>query len=146
MTTTVSRKKRHFQFFNYLTDHPLFLETIASCWDATEEIYHSRSAIYRFHKKLKLLKPLLRTLNRDRYGDITRRTKTALDVLCERQRQALENPCAETFEREAEAARQWHHYADVEESFFRQKSREIIIPHSFIEQFRREDLTMLSEN
>lgn len=76
-----------------------------------------------FHKKLKALKTLLRALNRERYGDITRRTQVALQVLCERQSQALLNPCTETFKAEAAAAREWNHYVKVEEHFFKQKSR-----------------------
>ncbi|CAG7905946.1 unnamed protein product, partial [Brassica rapa] len=73
--------------------------------------------MHMFHKKLKALKPLLRALNRERYGDITRRTQVAFQVLCERQRQALLNPCTETFEAEAAAASEWNHYAEVEEHF-----------------------------
>ena len=76
--------------------------------------------MHMFHKKLKALKHVLRALNRERYGDITRRTQVALQVLCGRQRQALLNPCTETFEAEAAAAREWNHYAEVEEHFFKQ--------------------------
>lgn len=121
--TTITRKKRHFQFFNYLTEHPTFLEIVADYWNGTEPIYHSRSALHLLNRKLKQLKPLIRALNQNRYGDITKRTDITYEVLCARQRQALENPCADTFAAEAEAARQWYHYADVEEQFFRQKSR-----------------------
>lgn len=122
-TTIVSRKKRHFQLFNYLAAHLHFLDIVSEYWNETDPIFHSRSALHLLHRKLKQLKLLLRDLNKRRYGDITKRTRITYDVLCERQRQALENPCTNTFAAEAEAARQWHHYADVEEQFFRQKSR-----------------------
>ena len=47
--------KRPFKFFNFLVDHPDFHDTIATVWDSTEVLIHSTSALYRFHKKLKLL-------------------------------------------------------------------------------------------
>ena len=117
------RKRRHFQFFNYLAKHPLFLETVKEFWASTEPLYHSLAAMHMFHKKLKALKPLLCAINRERYGDITRRTQVALQVLCGRQILALLNPCTKKFETEAAAAREWNHYAEVEEHFFKQKSR-----------------------
>ncbi|CAN7073014.1 unnamed protein product [Brassica oleracea var. botrytis] len=76
--------------------------------------------MHMFHKKLKALKPLLCAINRERYGDITRRTQVALQVLCGRQILALLNPCTKKFETEAAAAREWNHYAEVEEHFFKQ--------------------------
>ncbi|VVB14968.1 unnamed protein product [Arabis nemorensis] len=87
----IVEKRRHFQFFNYLADHPQFKDVVSQYWEGTEALFHSRSALRRLHKKkLKgLTKQLLRALNRERYGDITRRTKIAFDVLCERQKQAL---------------------------------------------------------
>lgn len=69
---------------------------------------------------------MIRALNRERYGDITRRTKIAFEVLCERQKQSLENPSTESFAAENAAMNEWKHYAEVEEQFFRQKSRIIL--------------------
>ncbi|KAL0657191.1 hypothetical protein Bca4012_077775 [Brassica carinata] len=68
LTTTAMGKKRPFKFFNFLADHPDFLDTVAASWNSTEQIFHSTSALFRFHKKLKYLKPLLRRLNQNRFG------------------------------------------------------------------------------
>lgn len=116
-------KRRHFQFFNYLTAHPQFIEVVSQCWSATPPLFCSRSALHRFHKKLKSLKPALRALNRERYGDITTKTRLAFEVLRDCQNQALLHPSTETFAAASEASATWHHLADVEEQFFHQKSR-----------------------
>lgn len=79
--------------------------------------------MYRFHRKLKLLKPILRGLNRSKFGNIPQRTREAFDVLCEKQKAALEQPCPSAFEEVAEATTTWNHWAVIEESFLRQKSR-----------------------
>lgn len=40
---------------------------------------HSRSALHRFHIKLKSMNMVIRNLNRTRYGDITIRTKEVFE-------------------------------------------------------------------
>ena len=92
LTTTAMGKKRPFKFFNFLADHPDFLDTVAASWNSTEQIFHSTSALFRFHKKLKYLKPLLRRLNQNRFGNIPKRTQDAFEKLCEKQRSALHDP------------------------------------------------------
>ncbi|VVB04666.1 unnamed protein product [Arabis nemorensis] len=114
----VQEKKHHFQFFNYLAEHPQFLDIVSEVWNATEPIFQSRSALKLFHRKLKLLKPYLRALNGEKYGDITQRTKLAFEVLCARQEDALRNPCRETFQAEHLALGEWQNFAEVEERFF----------------------------
>ncbi|VVB01370.1 unnamed protein product [Arabis nemorensis] len=118
----VQEKKHHFQFLNYLADHPQFIDIVSEYWNETEPLFHSRSALNRFHRKLKQLKPLLRALNRERYRDITKRTRVSYEVLCARQEDALRNPCPDTFQAEQVASVEWQHYAEVEEKFFQQKS------------------------
>lgn len=74
------------------------------------------------HKKLKLLKPCLRARNRDKYGDITKQTKEAYDLLCLPHEHALPTQNLATFEAEAQTMAQWNHFAEVDKSFFKQKS------------------------
>lgn len=81
-----------FKFFNFIVAHPRFIEVASEPWQSTTPIFHSRSALSRFHQKLKLLKPVLRALNKDRYGEITNQTKAAFETLCEKQIQALLTP------------------------------------------------------
>lgn len=119
---TPSGNKRPFKFFNFLVDHPDFHDRFSTVWDSTEALFHSTSALYMFHKKLKLLKPVLRRLNKSKFGNLPQRTREAFDVLCDKQKKALQNPNERTFEEAAEAMTVWNHWAGIEESFLRQKS------------------------
>ncbi|XP_024006446.1 uncharacterized protein LOC112082955 [Eutrema salsugineum] len=116
LDNNVTDKHHHFQFFK-------FLETVNQVWRETPPLFHYRSALHRFHRKLKSLKVHLRALNRSRYGDITRRTSEAFDNLCEKQQQALQNPSSENIAAADAASSLWHHYSEIEERFFQQKSR-----------------------
>lgn len=67
-------------------DHPEFLDLVYQVCSQTEALFHSCSALHRFYRKIKLLKPVLR------YGNITHRTREAFDVLCDKQNQTLVSP------------------------------------------------------
>ena len=103
--------KRPFKFFNFLADHPDFMDFVSTVWESTEPLFHSTSALYRFHRKLNLLKPILRRLNKNKFGNIPQRTKEAFDVLCDKQKAALQQPCTTTFEELAVATTTWNHWA-----------------------------------
>lgn len=100
-----------------------FLPLITRKWGESGPLYHSRSALQRFHQKLKTLKHDLQNLNRTHYGDIPIHTKKAFDDLCIYQAQVLANPCSETFHAESVESDRWHHFARIEEHLFMQKSR-----------------------
>ncbi|XP_013617494.1 PREDICTED: uncharacterized protein LOC106324013 [Brassica oleracea var. oleracea] len=104
-------RKLPFKFFNFLADHPDFLASVSDTWNQTEPIYHSRSALYIFSKKLKLLKPILRHLNKTKFGDIPRKTKEAFQNLCEKQAQALSDPSSSSFDAVSAATENWNHWA-----------------------------------
>lgn len=72
------RRENHSDF-NYLTEHQDFLPTVQRVWSTTQPIHHSRTALSRFHAKLKLLKYNMRLLNKTHYGDLPARTKQAFD-------------------------------------------------------------------
>ncbi|XP_018473790.2 uncharacterized protein LOC108845015 [Raphanus sativus] len=114
--------RKPFRFFNLLTEHKDFLPVVQRIWGSTQEIHHSRSALARFHAKLKMLKYDLRLLNKTHFGDLPNRTKQAYEELCRLQNLALIDPCPATFAAEAEASDKWHNLARVEEKFFHQKS------------------------
>lgn len=114
--------RKPFRFFNYLTEHPDFLHTVAEVWNSSNTIHQSRAALSSFHKKLKTLKEALRALNRTHYGDLPNQTKQAYEELCECQNQALLDPGPVTFARAAAASEKWNHLARIEEKYFRQKS------------------------
>ncbi|KAG7585320.1 Reverse transcriptase domain [Arabidopsis thaliana x Arabidopsis arenosa] len=115
--------RRPFKYFSYLGDLPQFGSTVQQEWDSLDPLYHSRAALFIFHRKLKTLKAPLRALNREKYGDLPRRTREAFDELCACQNRALTSPSAESFAEVSEATNNWNHLAGVEERFYRQKSR-----------------------
>lgn len=116
-------KKRPFKIFNFLVDHPDFSTIVDESWNTSEPLYHSRSALFLFHRKLKQLKPAIRLQNKSRYGDIPLRVKEAFQALCDKQEQALLTPTTDSFNSVAEAMENWNHWATIEERFYLQKSR-----------------------
>ena len=118
----LDESRKPFRFFNYLVEHEDFLHTVKEVWDTSPQLYHSRSALSSFHKKLKLLKFNLRALNRSRFGDLPNRTKQAYEELCECQNRVLVNPSPENCVQESEASDRWQKLAKIEDKFWLQKS------------------------
>lgn len=116
-------KPKPFKFFIHVTQHPQFLEIVQRVWNSTAPLFHSRSALRRFHDKLKALKHDLRKLNREAFGDLPSRVKSAFDDLCAKQNTAMQSPNYETFEAASDAWEHWHHISEIEEQLFYQKSR-----------------------
>lgn len=58
---------------------------VQSYWEATERLFISTSTMYRFSKKLKNLKPLIREMGRDKLGNLSKKAKEAYGMLCEKQ-------------------------------------------------------------
>ena len=96
---------------------------IQEFWANTEVLFHSTSALYRFSKKLKNLKPLIRELGRGGLGNLTKRAKEAHELLCEKQKQTLQNPSEVAAQEEAAAYEKWLHVANLEEDFLKQRSK-----------------------
>ncbi|XP_024014231.1 uncharacterized protein LOC112088180 [Eutrema salsugineum] len=104
-------------------DRDLFLTVVGGFWETTTPLYVSTSAMHRFSKKLKALKPLLRALGKEKLGDLPKRTREAYDDLCIKQTQTLQNPDPETMEEENQAYEKWDFLAGLEESFRKQQSK-----------------------
>ena len=115
--------RKPFKFTNVLAKDPGFLPLIKEYWDNTETLFHSTSAIYRFSKKLKLLKPKIKTMGRDKLGDLTKKTREAFETLCQRQLETLTNPSAQAMNNESAAYSRWLHVSDLEEKYLKQKSK-----------------------
>ncbi|XP_020254154.1 uncharacterized protein LOC109831229 [Asparagus officinalis] len=75
--------KRPFRFFNMWTKHPDFIPAVKSVWEQNIRGY----CMYRFHKKLKDLKPILKELNRKHFMNISEQVKRAKDELADIQKQ-----------------------------------------------------------
>ena len=115
--------KRPFKYINAIGSIPSFLPMVQTYWDSTERLFHSTSAMFRFSKKLKGLKPLIRELGREKLGNLTKRAKEAFDLLCERQNVTLVNPSEGAVKEEAEAYGKWLHVASLEEDFLKQRAK-----------------------
>ncbi|XP_019087344.1 PREDICTED: uncharacterized protein LOC109127245 [Camelina sativa] len=115
--------RRPFKFCNALVDDEKFLPMVKDFWDGSEPLYHSTSALYRFSKKLKALKPHIKLLSRDRLGNLEKRAKDAFEHLCTYQIDTLQNPTDQTMQRKAVAYSRWLFVSGLEEKFLKQKSK-----------------------
>lgn len=76
----VEKIKRPFKYINAIGNLPSFLPMMQEFWSSTERLFHSTSAMFRFSKKLKALKPLIRDLGKCKLGNLTKRAKEAYEV------------------------------------------------------------------
>lgn len=58
------------------------MQIIEHVWNKANPLFHSRTALFLFHGKLKKMKSVLRGLDRDVYGNLPVRTKEAYEELC----------------------------------------------------------------
>ena len=115
--------RRPFKYVNAIGSLPQFLPMVKEYWESTEELFHSISAMYRFSKKLKNLKPMIRELGREKLGNLSKRTSEAYSILCEKQQNTLANPNTVAMNEEATAYEKWLHVAELEEDFLKQRSK-----------------------
>lgn len=109
-----------FKFFNFLTLHPQFLQTVETAW-----ILGGGEArdLATLGYKLKNLKRSLKTLHKDNFSDIQKRVSEANVCLKTVQVQAMNDPNTENFQHERECHQRWSYLRGIEESFYHQKSR-----------------------
>lgn len=117
------RGRKPFKFANVLAKLPQFTSIVKEYWENTEPLYISTSTLYRYSKKLKGLKPLLRDLGKEKLGDLPRRTKEAYTTHCAKQANVLLNPSQQTIKEEGEAYEKWQGLAFLEEEFLKQTSK-----------------------
>lgn len=77
LTTQAVGKKRPFKFTNTVADMPELLDTVADYWKDCQPLFQSTSALYRFSKSLKALKPLIRRLSKEKLGELSKKVKEA---------------------------------------------------------------------
>lgn len=123
LKSQMSDTRRPFKFFKILTTEEEFLPRVADYWVETITLFHSTLALYRFGKKLKGLKYILRNLNKEKVGELVKRANDAYEDLCNKQTTALLHPNSENFEAEIEASNRWQIIATLEEGFLKQKSK-----------------------
>lgn len=109
-----------FKFFNFLTLHPDFVQTVVDFW-----IQAGGHATFLGDLcwKLKQLKPILRKLHKNNFSKIQKRVTIANSVLQLVQAELLQSPTPELFQKEKELHEKWEFLRRIEEAYFRQKSR-----------------------
>ncbi|CAL9231246.1 unnamed protein product [Arabidopsis halleri] len=111
---------RPFKFFNLLTKHPSFLDTVQAAWDDSGE---KVSTLRDFGYKLKQLKRPLKSLCKENYSEIEKRVFEASNMLKSLQMAALSDPSFTNLLLEKSARENWVLLRLAEESFFKQRSR-----------------------
>ncbi|CDY57647.1 BnaAnng14890D [Brassica napus] len=109
-----------FKFLNYLTKHPNFHQVVQDAWIQAGSLCMDLASLCW---KLKNIKRELRTLNKEIFSNIQERVKEAYRLLQILQVQSLDSPSAETFLQESILSQKWHFLRQIEESYFKQKSR-----------------------
>ncbi|KAF8048677.1 hypothetical protein N665_2441s0005 [Sinapis alba] len=117
------KPKRPFKFINVVAELPGFLSRLDTFWKDTTPLHISTSALFRFSKKLKDLKPAMRELSKENIGDITKRTREAYENLCRCQTNTMTNPTNQLIEDEARAYEKWSLLSSIEEKVLSQKAK-----------------------
>lgn len=115
------RVRRPFKYINAMRKLPQFLPMVKEFWNQRRSYFIF--ALYRFSKKLKNLKPLIREMGRDQLGNLSKRAKEAHDTLCEKHKQTFSTPNNNTIQEEAETYEKWFHIADLEEDYLKKKEK-----------------------
>lgn len=115
--------RKPFKYVNAIGKLEGFLPLVKEFWDQTPVLFHSTSAMFRFSKKLKALKPLIRELGREKLGNLSKKAKEAHEILCEKQKRTLASPSGNAVQEEAEAYERWLHVAGLEEDFLKQRAK-----------------------
>ncbi|XP_024010658.1 uncharacterized protein LOC112086111 [Eutrema salsugineum] len=100
-----------------------FAPMVKEQWETSEELFHSTSVMYRLTKKLKNLKPTLRSLAKQRIGNLTKRVRESFDQLCNQQELNALTPSESGAQAESLAFARWEHLSELEEVFLKQKSK-----------------------
>lgn len=111
---------RPFKFFNFLTKHHKFIQTLEHAWIQAGRYALDLSALCH---KLQKIKQALKLLNIENFSHIQERVRESNILLQSVQVQALQNPTPETFREEQIHHEKWCFLRLIEEAFFKQKSR-----------------------
>ncbi|VVB02615.1 unnamed protein product [Arabis nemorensis] len=109
-----------FKFFHHVVDHPEYAESVSQAWKPQDIQGTSQ---FKLARSLKLLKPVLRRLNKRHYSGISVRVKTQEAKIARLQRLILSNPGPHLAREEHQAREVWQTLLTAEEKFYCQKSR-----------------------
>lgn len=115
----VQQPRKPFKFFNFWFQHLEFLDKVKEGWQA--EVRGNPMQV--LHKKLKLLKPLLREFNKKHFPNIYERVVKLRERLDQVQKNILIASSAAKIEEERSLQVELLEMRKAEESFYKQKSR-----------------------
>lgn len=112
--------RKPFKFFQHVVEHQEYKESVDQNWKPQDI-----QGTYQFKlvRSLKLLKPVLRSLNKRHFSGITARVKEQETRVTTLQSEVLTNPTEIVIREEHQARAKWQFLLSAEERFFRQKSR-----------------------
>ena len=114
-----SSSPKPFKFFNFWIKHFTFFAIVEESWNEPM----SGPPMIVFHQKLKRLKQKLKAFNKEHFSDISMKVKTQRAELEGVQEEILRNSRAELVQTEKKLAKEFYELMQVEESYYRQKSR-----------------------
>ncbi|WZY72874.1 hypothetical protein YC2023_005114 [Brassica napus] len=117
---SLTKAKKPFRFYNFLTQSPDFLGMVCSGWFSFNV---TGSAMFRVSRKLKLLKKCIKDFSKQNYSGIEKRTAQALEKLVNAQSIMLANPSTTNAASEIRAMQEWEVLSNAETAFFFQRSR-----------------------
>ncbi|XP_024015967.1 uncharacterized protein LOC112089217 [Eutrema salsugineum] len=117
------RLKKPFKFSNVIAKQPEFQSALRDYWGDTTPLFHSTSALYRFSKELKNLKPVVRHFSRESLHVISKKVRANFELLCQKQEQTLSNPSELAQQEESEACLKWEKSVHLEEMYLAQKAK-----------------------
>ncbi|KAF8106810.1 hypothetical protein N665_0131s0013 [Sinapis alba] len=117
------RKRRPFKFTNVVAEMPEFLRGWKTFWRDKQPLFQSTSALFRFYKALKALKLLIRSVSKEKLGDLTKKVKEAYQDLCEKQEATLKESSQAHIQAELITAERWQRVSGIEEKILKQRSK-----------------------
>lgn len=99
-------KQKPFNFTNVVAEMPEFHTMMADYWKDTQPLFQSTSALFRFSKTLKALKPLIRNLSTEKLGKLSLRVQESYKDHCMKQERLFNDPTHENIRVELQAAEQ----------------------------------------
>ena len=116
-------KRRPFKFTNVVADMPEFLTLLEDYWKDTQPLFQSTSALFRFSKFLKALKPLIRNLSKEKLGKLSMIVQEVYKDHCMKQEKLFNDPSQENIKAELLAAKHWQRISAIEEKVLKQRSK-----------------------
>lgn len=116
-------KRRPFKFTNAVAGMPEFLQLVEGYWSTNQPLFQSTSALFRFSKSLKALKPLIRQLSKEKLGKLTMKVKEAYNELCKKQEELMMNPTFASIHEELIVEERWQRISAIEERVLKQRSK-----------------------